>query len=189
VDRGLAGGAPVSRWLPADASIPALYLRAQVSGAFPARGEARSDDDTPLEEDPALAAVYEHMLLKSTVYGQMCTGCAGPGGLYVVRNKFVVLCAPCTREKIGQLAGSSCPPPEWVRQLEREARAEIRARKRRLEESLTVTWDDLYRCVRCGRMIRSRDARYPFPHTQQSIPPHCITCYDVLMARSDGGCL
>jgi hypothetical protein len=46
--------------------------------------------------------------------------------------------------------------------LHQEANDEAVRRRRRSERALTVDWDDVYKCARCGRPVRSEDALMRF---------------------------
>jgi hypothetical protein len=126
--------------------------------------------------DPEL----ESLLLADSFHAGICLGCAGHAALYIVRGKYVGLCTRCVARKIGDLRKGGQALPEWATQLERELQMELVQEKRRETQRLQVTWDDLYRCVRCGKMIKARDARYPSNYPEPGIPPHCLSCYEAV---------
>jgi len=67
--------------------------------------------------------------------------------------------------------------PDWLENLEREARRAVVAQADREKRALEVSWDDLERCQGCGAFIRARDARYGQVPSGAS-PPYCVKCYD-----------
>jgi hypothetical protein len=125
-------------------------------------------------------AELESLLLAESFQAGICLECAGRGALYIVRGNYVGLCTRCVAAKIGDLRNRGLPLPEWVTQLEREVQMELVQQKRRETRSLQVAWDDLYRCVRCGKMIKANDARYPLNYPEPGIPPHCLSCYEAV---------
>lgn len=62
--------------------------------------------------------------------------------------------------------------------LYEEANREAARLRRRSERALTVDWDDVYKCARCGRPVRSEDARYYHAPGERTSPPYCEPCAD-----------
>lgn len=133
-----------------------------------------------MTEHCATDAELESLLLADSFKAGICLGCAGRGALYIVRGMYVGLCTRCVAAKIGDLRNRDLALPEWVTQLEHEIHIELVQQKRRETRSLQVAWDDLYRCVRCGKMIKACDARYPSNYPEPGIPPHCLSCYETV---------
>jgi hypothetical protein len=64
--------------------------------------------------------------------------------------------------------------------LYEEVNDQAARQRRRSERLLTVSWDDVYTCARCGRPIRSEDARYCEPPGERTSPPYREPCADAL---------
>jgi hypothetical protein len=111
-----------------------------------------------------------------TIVGEACRKCGKGGGLYIVETEFVVLCTPCVADRIAVLRRNGNPLPSWLDQLEQEVGRELEQLRREAERAYRLTWDDLYRCARCSRMIHRRDARYPVTTVGTAVSPHCIPC-------------
>lgn len=88
-----------------------------------------------------------------------CLTCWARCGLYVVRSRHVVLCAPCTLERIERLPR---PLPEWLAILKGEVRREARHLERLDAEVFTVSWEELVRCDSCTGLVLLCDVRYRF---------------------------
>lgn len=119
----------------------------------------------------------EKLLLAGNTHAGICVGCGARPGLYIVKEMFVSLCARCVAAKIIELRRRSSPLPGWVVQLEGEVTRELAYQERKEREALQVSFNDLCKCRRCGRIIHARDVRYPPESAAPGRPPHCIECY------------
>ena len=113
-----------------------------------------------------------------------CIRCGTRAALFIVQERFVTLCPKCVAERIEGLRQRGKEIPDWLEQLDREVRHELRAQERRAREALTVSWTDLVRCAKCGRVIRLKDARYPPTEGESVCYPHCQGCYGIVRGKA-----
>jgi hypothetical protein len=110
---------------------------------------------------------------------QFCTRCGGTGALFCFRGGFIGLCSGCTAEALGDHADRL---PFDLLVLESEVARATAARRAKERQPETVKLDTFYRCHDCGRLIETRNARYPISHFARGTPPHCTSCYEKIMA-------
>lgn len=106
-----------------------------------------------------------------------CVKCGTHGALFATPRTFVA-CPQCLPGRITALRLSGADLPDWLLYLEKAAGREVRAQAKRAEAALSVSFDDLYRCATCSKMIPAKDARYYIDPETHSSPPYCVACYD-----------
>jgi hypothetical protein len=119
-------------------------------------------------------------LLHSDFAGdRFCTRCGDPPELFCFRGGYVGICSGCTAEA---LASHTARLPFDLLVLESEAKNAAAGRRAAERRPETVDLDSFYRCHDCGRLIEIRAARYPVDRFKRGTPPHCISCYEKIMA-------
>lgn len=113
-----------------------------------------------------------------------CIQCGTRAALFVVQERYVSLCPSCVSRRIEALRERRGAVPDWLEQLDLEARHELRAQERREAQALTVSWTDLVPCARCGKVIRLKEARYPLNEGQSVLHPHCQGCYAIVRGKA-----
>jgi hypothetical protein len=110
---------------------------------------------------------------------RFCTRCAGPGELFCFRGGHIGICSGCTADA---LASHADRLPFDLLVLESEAVRAAAARRAKERQPETVKLDTFYRCHDCGRVIETRNARYPRGRFRRGTPPHCTSCYGKIKA-------
>jgi hypothetical protein len=110
---------------------------------------------------------------------RFCTRCGNPGELFCFRGGYIGICSGCTAEALGQHPDRL---PFDLLVLESEAVRAAAARRANERQPESVNFDSFYRCNGCSRLIEIRDARYPVGRFRGGTPPHCISCYEKIMA-------
>jgi hypothetical protein len=110
---------------------------------------------------------------------RFCTVCGDPPELYCFRNGYIGICSGCTA---GALSSHQGRLSVDLLVLESAAVRSAAARRATEDRPETVDLDVFWRCHDCGRLIQHRDARYPFDRFKSGTPPHCISCYEKIMA-------
>jgi hypothetical protein len=109
-----------------------------------------------------------------------CARCGYHPALFTCAGRFVGLCPRCAGLRIESLREEGAPEPKWITVLYEHVTDQAARQRRQSERPLTVSWDDVYTCARCGRPIRSEDARYHEPPGETTSPPYCEPCADQL---------
>ena len=130
---------------------------------------------TPVDED-----LFRRITTGDVFVAGQCARCGCHEALFVCAGRFVGLCPQCAGLRIELLREKGAPEPKWITILYWEAGVEAECQRREAENSLTVSWDDVYTCARCGRPITAEDARYYEPPGETTSPPYCEPCADEL---------
>lgn len=78
--------------------------------------------------------------------------------------------------------------PDDIEIFRQEAEREVAFQDRKEDEALSVDWNYLAKCHRCGHLVETYEIRYPrpLPGTNQ-YPPYCYAC--TLVCREEDRCL
>jgi hypothetical protein len=109
-----------------------------------------------------------------------CAKCGNTGALYAIPpDELLIACSPCLVERIAELRRSESQLPDWVTNLEFEAKHEIAYEANKEAKEFALDFDSFYKCCRCGKLIDQKDARYPSNAADEfgAIGPHCLDCY------------
>jgi hypothetical protein len=179
-------------------------MSARESSSFLTRAEAAARIVTPgawsaahangtasppgLEPEPVDRLLFRRITSVDTFVNRSCVACGCHAALFISAGLFVVLCPSCTARRIAEhRRGDGRPEPGWIGILEREALAEVARQGRQEESKYTVTLDDLWKCARCGALIRAGETRYYFAPGQVSSPPYCEPCAETLGEEEGSG--
>ena len=117
-----------------------------------------------------------------------CVECGLHAALFVIAGgryygRYVSLCPRCVSVRIEGYRQEMGEVPWWVENLDKEAEGEVRFQARTEERTLQVVWDDLYKCARCGHIIRAEDACYWVKPGENSSPPYCLMCVEIVQGQ------
>jgi hypothetical protein len=142
-----------------------------------------------LEVAPVDEYLFQLITAGDTFVNGTCVVCGFGAALFVCAGRFVSLCPFCTVGRIEEYRAIGADPvePAWIGVLDREARKESAFQIRKEEQAYTVTLDDVWKCARCGALIRAEEARYHHPPGENSSPPYCESCGEALRAGGEGG--
>ena len=122
---------------------------------------------------------FEEILGGDEFINNLCIKCSTHSALFATPVWFVA-CPSCLADRLGHLLATGTPVPWWIQYLHGATRREVVHQSKRKEQSLSVAFDDFYKCDRCGRLIQQSDARYHFPAGARSSPPYCVGCWEQL---------
>ena len=169
-DRPFPRRAPSGARIGGDELIPATR---DASGRITLHPEAL--EVTPVDEE-----LFRRITTGDVLIAGQCARCGYHPALFVCAGRFVGLCPRCTGFRIELLREEGAAEPKWITVLYEEVNDQAARQRRRSERPLTVSWDDVYTCARCGRPIRAEDARYCEPPGENTSPPYCQPCADQL---------
>jgi hypothetical protein len=107
-----------------------------------------------------------------------CARCGTHGALFATPRMFSA-CPKCLVERIRGLRAGGRELPVWLYYLEGAASGTVAGEGTRADAALSVSFDDFYRCVRCGAALPERALRY-LPTGPNVMSPHCTSCYDLV---------
>jgi hypothetical protein len=164
----------------------------KAAGLVPATRDADGSVTTypeRLRVTPVDQQLFAWVTLGDEFVDGTCAVCGLHTALFVCAGRFVSLCPFCTVGRIEEYREIGADPvePAWIGVLDGEAKKECAYQIRKEEQAYSVTFDDVWKCARCGALIEPKDARYHHaPGTVES-PPYCQPCADALRAGEDGG--
>jgi hypothetical protein len=139
---------------------------------------------TRAEMDPEAMASYveRHPALKAELLadrfaGRFCVACSGRGALFATPIWFVP-CPRCLAARMRRLMESREDLPWWVEYLADQCERTVVSMEREERSALSVEFDPLLTCHRCGRLIPKDKARYVFPGGKGPGRPHCQECME-----------
>ena len=103
-----------------------------------------------------------------------CVECGTHGALFATPHLFSA-CPQCLLGRIHRLQAKRSDLPDWVAYLEQSAAGETRRQAHAEHDTLSVAFDDFYRCGACGTLVLARDARYRLDVSPS--PPYCRVCH------------
>jgi hypothetical protein len=146
------------------------------------RKPASNGEESGFQED---VVAFERVVPGDCFVNNFCVECGNHGALFVIAGgryygRYVGLCPLCVSVRIERYRRETGALPRWVEQLDKEAKGEVQCQAGTEEARLQVDWDDLYKCARCGHIIRAEDARYWSKPGENFSPPYCLTCIETV---------
>jgi hypothetical protein len=143
---------------------------------------ASNGEESRLQED---AVAFERVVPGDCFVNDCCVECGNHAALFVIAGgrhygRYVGLCPRCVSVRIERYRQKVGALPWWVENLDKEAKGEVQFQASEEEAALQVVWDDLYKCARCGHIIRAEDARYCVKPGENFSPPYCLTCVEMV---------
>lgn len=108
---------------------------------------------------------FDGLLAGYVFQNNTCVECGTHGAAFATPCMFSA-CPQCLAGRIRALKATRSDLPQWVLYLEGAAEREVRRQAEAERRAFTVTFDDLNKCVTCGRLFRDREGRY-----------RCSDCY------------
>ncbi len=132
---------------------------------------------TPVDEE-----LFAAMTAADTFVDSTCVTCGLHAALFTCAGRFVSLCPSCVVGRIELLRVRGEREPAWITQLDRDASKEAAYQAWKAERLYSVVFDDIWKCARCGALIRPEETRYHHAPGENTSPPYCAPCADALRA-------
>ena len=129
-----------------------------------------------MDKQPHGDSYDEELLGGDRFVEHWCVACGARGALFATPRVFAA-CPECLLRRIHRLQATRFDLPAWVAHLEMSATCETRRQERAERDSLTVSFDDFYRCGGCGTLVPAREARYRLDASPS--PPYCCACHSL----------
>jgi hypothetical protein len=123
--------------------------------------------------------VFRHIVGRDRFFCGMCYECAFNAGLFVLRSRYVSLCARCVLDRINKVDLELGGLPEDIETLRREAIQEVHYQQRQEQMALSVDWNYLWRCHRCKHLMQRYEVRLMPAEEGAPVTHHkiCYACY------------
>jgi len=145
-----------------------------------------SRQPTRAEADPEVMARYVEShpavkaeLLADRFVGRFCVACSSRGALFATPIWFVP-CPRCLAARMRRLLESREDLPWWVEYLAEQCELTVVSMERDERSALSVEFDPLLTCHRCGRLIPKEKVRVFLPGGTGPGHAHCKECWELL---------
>jgi len=126
---------------------------------------------------PSDREILARLIPGDDFFSHRCYRCLHRAAAFYLRGKPVSVCPECVQERIASLDLELGGLPEDIEVFRWEAEREVAFQDRKEEEALTVDWNYLLKCHRCGHLAEWYEVRFPRadPDTG-TCPPYCYAC-------------
>ena len=125
------------------------------------------------------AEVRERLVAGDCFYSNTCYRCTLRGAAFILRDSMVGVCPRCVQERIRMLEAELGGLPPDIEAFRKEAVREVACQERREKLALSVDWNYVWKCRRCGHLVRKPEVRLVPAEEGEAFTHHrvCYACY------------
>lgn len=123
--------------------------------------------------------IHQRLVVGDRFFGRFCYRCTMRGAAFVLREQMIRVCPGCVQERIALLDLELGGLPPDLEVFRKEAVEEVMRQQRMEKLALSVDWNYVWKCHRCGHLARKFEIRFipaepggPFTHHRV-----CYCCY------------